>query len=226
MITKRTVILGGYNTAVDGLWTLTSLDFPEPAPVENLQDVPGRVLGPLDLSTTLTEGEPRYGARTLSVTLESSEGTRDDRAAIITSMVNRLHGRRVQIVLPDYPGRYVVGRVALRLVYNDLAHASMEVTATCEPWIYAMEQTQVVLQAAEEKKTAAIRNPGALPVVPVLEVTAAEGQSILLEYGTSSKSMSAGVYQWPTLWLTPGEHEVTYSGAGTLAIKYREGVLR
>ena len=65
-----------------------------------------------------------------------------------------------------------------------------------------------------------------MTVVPVLEVTAEAGQNILLKYGTASGSFSAGIYSWPTLWLTPGEHEVTYSGAGIMTIKYREAVLR
>ena len=99
---KRTIKLGDYDTAAHGLWTLTGWEFPEPAPVENLVQVPGRIQGPLDLSTVLTDGEPVYGARTLSIHLESSEGDRPARAARISDMVNRLHGRRVDIVLPDY----------------------------------------------------------------------------------------------------------------------------
>lgn len=223
---KRSVRLGDYDTAADGLWTLAALDFPEPDQETNMVQVPGRTKGPLDLSAILTEGEPCYGSRSLSITLESSEGDREARQVRISNMINRLHGRRIEIVLPDNPDHYALGRVGVRQLYNDPAHAAVEISGTCEPWLYAAEETQVVLQATSSEQVAHLTNAGAMTVVPVLEVTAEAGQNILLKYGTASGSFSAGTYSWPTLWLTPGEHEVTYSGAGTLTITYREAVLR
>lgn len=223
---KRSVRLGDYDTAADGLWTLAALDFPEPDQETNMVQVPGRTKGPLDLSAILTEGEPFYGSRSLSITLESSEGDREARQVRISNMINRLHGRRVDIVLPDHPQHYATGRLSVKQSYNDLAHAAVEVSGTCEPWLYSAEETQVVLQATSSEQVAHLTNSGAMTVVPVLEVTAEAGQNILLKYGTASGSFSAGIYSWPTLWLTPGEHEVTYSGAGIMTIKYREAVLR
>lgn len=223
---KRSVRLGGYDTATDGLWTLAALDFPEPDMEQNLVEVRGRDRGPLDLSTVLTEGEPCYGPRSLSITLESSEGDREARGRRISDMVNKLHGRRVDIVLPDHPDRYVTGRVAVKVSYNDLAHAAVEVSGTCEPWLYSAADSQVTVQAATSEKTTTLQNSGAMTVVPVLEIVAEEGQNVLVKYGTASASFSAGAYTWPALRLTPGKHELKYSGAGTLTIKYREAVLR
>lgn len=226
MMQKRSVRLGDYDTASDGLWTLAALDFQEPELETNLVPIPGRTRGPLDLSYVLTEGEPCYGSRSISITLESSEGDRAARQLRISNMINRLHGRRVDIVLPDHPQHYATGRLSVKQSYNDLAHAAVEVSGTCEPWLYSAEETQVVLQATSSEQVAHLTNSGAMTVVPVLEVTAEAGQNILLKYGTASGSFSAGIYSWPTLWLTPGEHEVTYSGAGIMTIKYREAVLR
>ena len=226
MMQKRSVRLGDYDTASDGLWTLAALDFQEPELETNLVPIPGRTRGPLDLSYVLTEGEPCYGSRSLSITLESSEGDRAARQMRISNMINRLHGRRVDIVLPDHPQHYATGRLSVKQSYNDLAHAAVEVSATCEPWLYSAKETQVVLQATSSEQVAHLTNSGAMTVVPVLEVTAEAGQNILLKYGTASGSFSAGIYSWPTLWLTPGEHEVTYSGASIMTIKYREAVLR
>ena len=226
MMQKRSVRLGDYDTASDGLWTLAALDFQEPDQETNMVQVPGRTKGPLDLSAILTEGEPCYGSRSLSITLESSEGDREARQVRISNMINRLHGRRVDIVFPDHPQHYSTGRLSVKQSYNDPAHAAVEVSGTCEPWLYSAEETQVVLQATSSEQVAHLTNAGAMTVVPVLEVTAEAGQNILLKYGTASGSFSAGTYSWPTLWLTPGEHEVTYSGAGTLTITYREAVLR
>jgi hypothetical protein len=222
---KRSIILGDYDTAVHGLWTLTGWEFPEPELAENLVEVPGRVLGPLDLSTALTGGEPRYKARPLSATLESSEGTREARAARISEMVNLLHGQRLQIILPDHPNHYAVGRLSVRMLYNTPAHASVEVLGTCEPWLHAMDETNVQFTATATERAATLRNSGAMPVVPLVTISG-QGAAVQLRYGANSWTLSAGDYKLPALRLTPGDHVIHYSGTGTASITYREAVLR
>ena len=220
---KRTLLLGDYNTAVHGQWTLSAWALSEPEPVTNWLNVPGRVKGPIDLSTALTDGLPVYGARSLSATLESSEDDRATREARISDMINKLHGQRVQVVLPDHPNRYAVARIAVARQYNDLAHCAVKVTGTCEPWLYNVAETEVELTATTAAKTTTLYNQGAMPVVPVLTVT---GGTVLLKYGADSLSMTPGTYEWPALLLTTGEHTITYSGSGVLAVTYREAVLR
>lgn len=220
---KRTILLGDYDTAAHGLWTLAKLEFPEPEVVENFVEVPGRIRGPLDMSTALTDGEPRYKSRPLSVTLESSEGNREDRAARISDMINHLHGQRKQIVLPDHPLHYAVGRLSVQQEYNDMAHAAVTVAAVCEPWLYAAAETVAQLEATAEQQTATLCNHGAMTVVPEITIS---GSNVLLIYGTNSQAMSAGSYVWPALVLTPGVHKLRYSGNGNVTISYREAVLR
>lgn len=223
---KRTILLGDYDTAAHG-WTLTGWEFPEPEPVENLVTVPGRIQGPLDFSTALTNGEPRFGARSLRVTLESSEGDRQARAARISDMVNRLHGQRVNIVLPDQAiGYHAVGRLSVRQLYNDLAHASVEVLGTCEPWLYFDSEFTVELTAEATEKLASLFLIGAMPVVPLVTIEGADAE-FRLTYGANSWTLSAGDYKLPALRLVPGgRHVITYSGTGSAVITYREAVLR
>ncbi len=223
---KRTVHLGDYDTAAHGLWTLTGWQFPEPDVEENLVTVPGRIKGPLDLSTTLTDGEPVYKARPLSITLESSEGDRAARAARISEMVNMLHGRRVPIVLPDHPLHYAMGRLRVEMLYNDLVHASVQITGTCEPWLYAETETVVRVNATATAQNVRLRNAGAMPVVPLVEITAAAGATVTLVFGAFSWGLPAGRYEFPDMVLTPGDHTLTCSGAGSVSITYREAVLR
>lgn len=223
---KRTIQLGDYDTAAHGLWTLTAWSFPTPTQETNLVDVPGRFAGPLDLSAALTDGEPYYGARPLEITLESSEGDRLAREARISEMINKLHGRRVDFVLPDHPLHYGTGRLHVEKLYNDMAHASVQVTGTCEPWLYAKDETVVLLTATTEAQEVRIRNGGAMPVVPLVNIAAEEGASVYLVYGAYSWALSAGDYLLPDLLLTPGDHVITCSGAGTVTITYREAVLQ
>lgn len=216
---KRKIIIGDYNTADDG-WTLAAWKL-DPAVQKTKYEQKPLGDGAWDLSTALTDGIPRYNDRELAVTLELSEGTRLEREEIIRRMVNLLDGLRWVIQLPDDDHHHVTGRVHVAREYNDLAHAAVTVTAICEPWKYANAETVVTLTATTAKQTAKLRNAGRRAVVPTLTV---EGE-VLLEYGTSSLAVGTGVHEWPTLLLTPGAHAVKYSGAGTVAIAYREAVL-
>ena len=219
---KRGLIIGNYRTVADGQWLLTSLHFADAVQVTNFTDVPGRRKGPLDLSTALTDGDPTYGSRQLEAVFESSEGTRLERESRIQTMVNWLDGWRLNITLPDDPLHYIVGRVHVERLYNDLAHASVRVTATCEPWRYNVSETEVNLTATETAQTVTLPNQGRLALVPLLTITDGD---VLLQAGSSSWALSAGTYALPDLLLPQGGKTITFSGTGVLNFKYREAVL-
>ena len=220
----RKFIFGSYDTDVNGLWTLTEWELEPAQIITNYVDVPGRLKGPLDLSTALTDGEPRFGSRALVATFESSEGNRLARKSRIDTMVNWLSGWRMNIVLPDNPDHYLVGRVTVEPLYNDMAHASVQVTAVCEPWLYKNVETVVTLTAASTEKTATLSNPGRLTVTPLLEITGTSA-SVLIKFGTASWTLGPGTYQLPDLVLPQGDHLLTYSGTGSVKLTYREAVL-
>lgn len=145
MANKRKILIGTYDTA-EHLWTLAGWTLSDPEQVRSWVDVPGRRKGPIDASTVLSDGDPVYGNRTLTITLESSEGTRLEREARIEQMLNWLDGWWVNIVLPDDVDtrhRYMRGTVSVKKIYNNLAHAQVQVTAICEPWKYAAAETIV-----------------------------------------------------------------------------------
>lgn len=219
---KRRIIIGEYDTAESG-WTLSAWNFSAAKHKETLVAKPGGD-GAWDLSTALSDGIPRYQSRTLTATLERSDGDRDSREYEIRDMVNALDGLQWNIYLPDDVDRYVVGRVNVARKYSDLAHAAVTVTATCEPWKYNQYDTVQEIQATATAQTHHVYNGGRRAVVPVLEVEG-ESASVLLVYGTASRALSVGTYQVPDLLLTPGAHEIQVSGSGLLRISYREAVL-
>lgn len=219
---KRTIILGEYNTAAHG-WTLAAWRLSPAEEKTSFVDIPGGD-GSWDMSTALTDGIPRYYDRELTVTLECSEGDRLHREALIRHMVNLLDGMRVDIELPDDPYHYITGRLHVAREYNDPAHAAVTVTGTCRPWKYNRTETRVQLEARTSKQSARLVNSGRLAVVPVVTVTGT-GAEVLLEFGSTSRALAAGSYKLPDLLLTPGAHDITYSGTGVAAITYREAVL-
>lgn len=219
---KRKILIGNYDTALTGLWTLTSWELSSAELVEEYAEVPGRS-GPLDLSTVLTDGEPYYGSRKFLATLESSEGTRLEREARISQMVNWLDGWKHNIILPDDPNHYITGRVRVVKLYNDPAHCSVQVTATCEPWLYNIAETAVGLEATATEQSVSLINNGRLSVVPTISVI---GGSVNLVFGSNSWTLSEGVYALPDLYLQSGSHHLRYSGTGTILLTYREAGLQ
>lgn len=220
MLTKRRIILGSYDTAVDGLWTLSAWALGEAEPVTNYVEIPGRLDGPIDFTEALT-GDVNYGPRPLEITLESSEGTRLDRKKVINQMVNLLHGRRMKIWLPDDADHYIYGRLQVKEKYNDPAHASVSVSATCEPWRYENEETVVTAELSDETQEVTLTN-SRRPVYPMLTV---EGELTLIDRGATQK-LSAGTYALASLELAAWEERtLQVSGTGTVAFTYRKAVL-
>lgn len=220
---KRKIIFGTYDTAVDGLWTLAAWSLSSAQHVTNYVAVPGRD-GSLDLSTAITDGEPRYNDRTLTATLESSEGTRLEREARINVMTNWLDGWRMNIELPDDPDHYITGRLHIQKDYNDPAHAAVTVTAVCDPWRYNKQETLLQLQAGETTETAILPNYGRRTAVPVLTIEG-EAANVLLAIDGASWALGPGTYQLPDLIVPQGGRIITYSGTGTLSFAYREASL-
>lgn len=219
---KRKIVFGTYDTAANG-WTLAGWRLSDAVQKTNYVDKPGGD-GSWDLSTAQTDGIPRYNDRELTVALECSEWDRLAREDVIRQMVNQLDGMRMDIELPDDILHHLNGRIHVVREYNDLAHAAVTVTATCQPWKFANIETVVNLTASTTAQKAQLVNVGRRAVVPTLKVTGTNA-SVQLTYGASTLTMAAGTHRWPELLLTPGTHEITYKGTGALAISYREAVL-
>lgn len=217
----RKIVFGTYDTELNGPWTLAAWKFSPAVHRQQHVTVPGRD-GDLDLSTVLTDGSPRYGSRTLTATLERSDGTRLERETAIETMINWLDGWRMNITLPDDSGHYITGRVHVAKDYNDPAHAAVTVTAVCAPWRYNNYETVIRLTAGATAQSAMLTNSGRRTVVPVIQIT---GGTVSLVYGTYSWALGAGTYQLPDLTVPQGGALITYSGTGTLTATYREAIL-
>lgn len=222
---KRKIIIGTYDTALDGLWTLTAWKLGKAEANEDYADVPGHN-GPLDLSTVLTDGEPYYSSRPFEATFESSEGSRLERKERIDRMVNMLDGWRANIILPDDPHHYINGRIRVEELYNDNAHCSVRVSATVDPWRYNNSETVVGLIATTAEQTASLINNGRCSVVPTITVT---NGSVLLKFTTEAReqtwALDPGEHILADIYLKKGSSPLKYSGSGQITLTYREAVL-
>ena len=224
---KRKIIFGDYDTAAHG-WTLAAWQLSPAEQKTNFVDKPGGD-GSWDLSTALTDGLPRYYDRELSATLELSTGDRLSRETIIREMVNSLDGMRVNITLPDDPDHYVTGRLHVARKYNNMAHAAVTVTATCNPWKYAATEKKhsAGFDSPNSYVSRAYTNTGRLPVVPNIKLSDRNGvaASANIAFGDIVYNITTGTYIFPDIVFMPGDNVLKYKGVGTLLLTYREAVL-
>lgn len=217
---KRKVVFGTYDTNEKGAWTVARLDLTSPTFQTNLVQVPGRN-GSLDLSAILTDGEPVYGDRQLTVVLENSDGDRASREQLIRELFSQLDGRQMYIQLPDDTNNRLYGRLRVAKNYNDLAHASVTVTAVCEPWLYGPETARTVSLTSTSRNTT-ITNSGRSIIVPTFVVSSRASISV----NGRVWSLSAGTHKLASVVVKPGASlTLSCSGSGTLGINYREAVL-
>lgn len=214
----RYFILDKYNTWYDWRLTLTAKDIPAPEPKTNYVELDG-MHGTLDLSEALT-GEVVYKDRTLTASFWTSEGTQQERLAVVKQITAALHGRVVDIIEPDDPAHFFRGRVKVKSKSHDAVHAELTLEAVCEPWRYAVNETRRAV-TVNGTTDAVIRNEGDKTLCPQIEV---DGY-VTISTDAGTVSLEPGTYKVATLKLRQGVNIVHLSGSGTVTFVYREADL-
>lgn len=222
---KRFIIFDKYNTAYDWGLTLTAKAVSEPSPKTNYQELDG-VSGSLDLTEALT-GEVAYSDRTLTASFSISDGTVQEREVLLRRITAALHGRRVHIVEPDSPEFYLVGRVAVTGKSNSHAYATLDIEATCEPWRYALNESDRRVVVQKNSVDVVIHNNGVKTVCPVITVTGTVAgiEKVSITDNDVTTELIPGTYKITDIRLRPGANVITVSGSGAVTFTYREAVL-
>lgn len=215
----RGIKFGDYHTADDWHLTLNAQSLAPAEPKTNFISVDGRD-GDIDATEALT-GEIKYNNREASFTFIMTDGTPEDREDLLTEIYQHIHGRKLNIIRPDDPLRYLVGRCQISNIENLGAYSTFEVTANCEPWRYNIAETIRHTAVTSARLEFPIVNKGRKTIIPELNVTG----SVNIEYGTLKLSLETGKYKATDLLLKTGTHLLTVYGSGDLTIRYREAVL-
>lgn len=212
-----------YHTWHDWRLTLTGKAAPDPEPKTNYIGLDG-AHGTLDLSEALT-GEVTYNDRTVSASFWTSEGTFQERVALLRQVTSALHGKKVKIVEPDDPDHYFLGRVTVKDVEQDQVHIAFTLEAVCDPWRYAAEETVRTVNVSGDVGVV-IQNNGEKSLTPVLTVTTDGGTgTVNVGYDGTNVALQTGKYLLPGLRLHQGANVVELSGDGTITFTYREALL-
>lgn len=175
--------------------------------------------GPLDATEALS-GRPVYKQRTLTLEFDAL-GTFEEYMQRCSEIDFYTNGRRCEIFLDIDPQYYWIGRGTWQHSKTADGKESHIYTAIIEPYKYRKFLTQKTVVIASEK-TVAINNLQA-PSYPLF-TTESEGMTVL--FGTAAYSIMPGtdipIYD---ITLLQGINNLTFSGSGTVKIKYQEGVL-
>lgn len=217
-----------YDTAMAGPWTLEEWSLSAPEKQTNYVQIPGRD-GMLDLYEGLTDGEPHYKPRTLTIRLTCSERDRKARIALVDDIVNTLDGFAFRIIFPDDPTRYMRGVCTVKVEYNDLNHCGVVIEALCDPWRVAMASTTIDVEASASEQTLIIRNNGRRRVIPYVACYAAAPD--MPDISISSGSYSAEITDYTGRFVSElalgykRSLVLKYSGSGHLTVNWTEAIL-
>ena len=216
---ERYFILDKFNTWYDWKLILTSKSIPPAEPKTKLIRLDGRS-GSLDLSEALT-GEVTYNDRTITATFWTDYGTRKDREKLLQDITVALHGKKIKVVEPDDPDHYFYGRAKITAVNNILPYMEFTIEIVADPWRYAINETNRIIQAVEKATAVVIRNPGIKTLVPEITVKGA----VKLAYEDATVELTYGTYKVSDIRLKQGVNTITVSGNGSVTFKYREATI-
>ena len=215
---RRFFIFDKFNTWADWRLTLTAKDVTAPEPKTNYVQLDG-MSGSLDLTEALTGGVT-YNDRTVTASFWTSEGTAQERVTLLRNITAALHGKKVKIIEPDDPTHFFVGRAVLKSQVRDQVHTEFTVEATCEPWRYAVNETERRVDVSDTVDVV-LKNDGVKTLTPTVTLTA----PMTLTFGGSAIELQAGSYRISGLRLSQGVNVVSVSGTGSITFTYREAEL-
>lgn len=217
---ERFLIINEKNSYYDWHSILTKKDITPPEIKTNYVDI-GGMSGSLDLTEALT-GEITYKDRTISASLWTNHGTRKDRVALLTDIRYFMHGRKVNIIEPDDPEHYFIGRAKIKSESNNLAYAEIAIEFTCDPWRYALNESERIVNVDSSNAVdVVINNNGVKTLCPTIAVTG----NINIIYDGTTTPLTAGNYKISDLKLYRGVNVIRVSGSGSVTFTYREATL-
>lgn len=204
--------LGDLNAYIQRGWSLSSAK-----PKVRYIDIPEGD-GSIDLTGALT-GEVSYYDRDFKAVFIFPPQARKQWETYRKKFSNAINGQRLSLILPDDPDHYLVGRFTIGAYDDSQDHATLEVTAQCEPWMYKREVTHVEVSVATTR-TLTLYNEKR-PVA----VTVTTDHDVSLSWGSSELSVAAGTYTLPDLKLGQGATTVKITGTAKVIFEYQEGSL-
>ena len=208
------ILFGNKSTKTDYGFIAAPYFIPMPVVQTSFVEIPGRD-GTLDLTEGF--GLVRYLNRAITLTLYAVAPYEQ----AVSSFVNDVHGRRLQLVFDRDTTFYYMGRVSVDALDKHDGYCAITVNVTAEPYKYKRTVTTVTRTGNGTASLANLR----MPVVP--EVTASAEATLVYQCGgvPTTTVIAAGTHLVPTLLLEAGTKTVQVTTTGEVVFSYREGAL-
>lgn len=203
-----------------GLWLAPSPEIGEAEPKTNYIDIPyGN--GSIDLTEALT-GEVSYGDRKLNFSLVFP-ANKAQWNAIHKQLIADVHGRRLSVVMPQYPDYVFNGRVAVGKLDEDNSIATVAIAVTADPYMLKNQVTNFNGTIPEAGNLAIKLSNDRMATLPEFTTSA----EVKIDFNGGSYTHSAGTFTLANIMLAQGENALTVTGAAgtTVKIEYQEGTL-
>ena len=209
------VTFGRKHSIYDYGLVMTDYSISNPAVTRYLVKVPGRN-GVLELTESLTP-YITYDNRQLQFAFVWRSRPEDYEEAKQT-IINDLHGKKMQVILDSDPDYYYDGFVTVDSdSFSGRERADIVVHVDAAP--YKLRKTETT-KTKSGSGTLVCEN-SRMEVIPQIKVTAATS----ITFNNSTYSLSAGTYTLPGIVFKEGNNTLTISGSGTTTVKYRQGRL-
>jgi len=208
------ILFGTINTQTYRL-IVAPYEIPLPEAQTSYVAIPGRD-GSLDLSEGF--GTVRYNDRTIALKLYAvgEYGSR------VSSFINAVHGKRMEITFSKDPDWKYTGRVSITGIDRMDGYCEISIEVNAEPYKRKILETSVGVTGSG---TATLVN-SRMPVVPAVTNTAQAILSWTEGSTTKTVTLSAGTHTVPDLVLGDSETKtVTVDSSGLTTFTYREGKL-
>jgi len=205
---------GNYHSYDDLHLILSKKEIGSPEIKKNEIDVPGAD-GVLD--NTDYFGDTKYSNRPLK--FEFSVINQDNFLTHYSEVLDKLHGRKMVIILDEEPDFYYTGRLSVSPFTNEKGIGYISIECDCEPYKKKIDET--VVAKAVTTSTSIILANSRQRVVPLITTDA----QFTIAFDGYSGTFNAGTFTIPELELNEGNNIINVTGTGNISFVYREGRL-
>lgn len=217
----RQIKLGGKSTYDDyGLFIAPTPTIEPAEPKTMYVDIPYGD-GSIDLSESIT-GNVVYNDREINFTMFFL-GDDITAASVEKRLKNELHGKKMQIEMPQFPGYFFEGRVKIEKSTIEKSVAYFPVSVTASPYMLKKEITIASHTLTSSGVLNLVLSNERMITMPTFRTSAATK----ITFGGKSHSYTAGTFQSTGILLKEGNNPIKIEAVAgtTIEISYQEGAL-
>ena len=211
------VKFGSYHSSTDLSLFLNAKNIGVPEVKEHRISIPAG-----DGSIDLTEffGGVKYEDRELSFIFTKIGGNFNE---VFTDIQNKLHGKKMDIILDTDTDYYYTGRVFVNKWTSNVTTGELDIKCICNPYKMMVLTSMYAETIGATGSIVIVCDNLRKAVIPTITIS----NSVVIDFGASSIALDAGVHLVTNIVLVEGANTLTFTGVEdtTIEIEYREGAI-